>query len=261
GRPGMGKTGLAVSSALQSARAGNHVLFFSLEMTATSLADRVLSDLCFDRNERIPYFDISNGHITNEQAERVIDVSRTLGMLPLKMEQQAWLTVSQITARARKYKQALERDGKTLELVIVDHMHIIKPSERYSGNRVGELTEISGGLKTLAKELNAPVVALAQLSRQVENRDDKRPTLSDLRDSGSIEQDADLIVFLYREAYYLERTVCSGAEEEKRLARLREVRHLLEANIAKQRSGPTGLVSLFFDIASNAVRDMARRQP
>jgi replicative DNA helicase len=233
-----------------------------MEMIATSLADRVLSDLCFDRREPIQYFDISNGHLTNEQAERVIDASRTLGMLPLKIEQQALLTVSQIAARARKYKQALERDGKTLDIVFIDHMHIIKPSERYSGNRVGELTEISSGLKTLAKELNAPVVALAQLSRQVENRDDKRPTLSDLRDSGAIEQDADVIVFLYREAYYLERMMCADTvEEEKRLARLLEIQHQLEASIAKQRNGPTGRVPLFFDIASNAVRDSARRHP
>src|SRR5262249_20117768 len=143
-----------------------------------------------------------------------------------------------------------------------DHMHIIKPSERYLGNRVSELTEISGGLKALAKELDVPVVALAQLSRQVENRDDKRPSLSDLRDSVAIEQDADLIVFLYREAYYLDRMVGSdSAEEAKRLARLREIRHQLDANIAKQRNGPTGLVPLFFDIASNAVRDMTRGQP
>ena len=133
-------------------------------MTATNLADRALSDLCFNQREPICYFDISNGHLTNEQAERVIDASRTLEALPIKIEQQAGLTVSQIAARARKYKQALERGGKTLDLIIVDHMHIIKPSERYSGNRVGELTEISGGLKTLAKDLNVPVVALAQLS-------------------------------------------------------------------------------------------------
>jgi replicative DNA helicase len=138
-------------------------------------------------------------------------------------------------------------------------MHITRPSERYSGNRVGELTEISGSLKALAKELNVAVVALAQLSRKVEDRDDKRPILSDLRDSGAIEQDADLICFLYREAYYLERTeLADPVEDGKRVARLLEIQHRLEINVAKQRNGPTGPVSIFFNAACNAARDIAR---
>jgi replicative DNA helicase len=261
GRPGMGKSGLAISSARQSAGAGNNVLFFSLEMSDLSLADRIMSDHCFDRRQPIPYCDISKGRLANEQAERVVDAQRNLRTLPLTIEQQASLTVSQIAARARKRKQALERDGKTLDVVIIDHMHIVKPSERYSGNRVGELTEISGGLKALAKELNVPVVVLAQLNRQVEGRDNKRPTLSDLRDSGAIEQDADLVVFLYREAYYLDGWEHPDkGEEGKRVARLVQVRHQLEVNVAKQRNGPTGQVTLFFDVACNAVRDMARSQ-
>jgi|SRR5438067_4618535 len=136
-------------------------------------------------------------------------------------------------------------------------VHIIKPSSRYAGNRVGEITEISSGLKTLAKELNVPLVALAQLSRHVENRDDKRPVLADLRDSGSLEQDADVIIFLYREAYYLQSPTNDPAKDQARIARLAEIRNVLEANIAKQRNGPIGVVNLFFDPASNAARNIS----
>jgi replicative DNA helicase len=138
-------------------------------------------------------------------------------------------------------------------------MHIMRPSDRYRGNRVGELTEISGGLKALAMELGVPVLALAQLSRAVETRDERRPQLSDLRDSGSLEQDADTVILLYREEYYLERRKCDKAEDEdKRLARLFEVRNRLELNIAKQRNGPVGTVTIFFDAACNHARDLAK---
>ena len=142
-------------------------------------------------------------------------------------------------------------------MVIVDHMHIVKPSNRYSGARVNEVGEISAALKALAKELDVPVIALAQLSRALESRDDKRPTMADLRDSGTIEQDADAIIFVYREAYYLERSTGANAEQEAvRIDRLIDVKDQLEAIIAKQRNGPTGTVKLFCDIACNAVRDL-----
>src|SRR5262249_41281893 len=121
-----------------------------------------------------------------------------------------------------------ERQGKTLDVVYVDHIHIIKPNDRYRGNRTAEITEISGAMKALAKELNVALVGLAQLSRGVESRDDKRPTMADLRDSGSLEQDADLIVFLYREEYYLQRKHSDPISEDRRIARLAEVRNKLE---------------------------------
>ena len=259
GRPGMGKTGLAISCARQSANAGNTVLYFSLEMTARALSDRILADMCFDTRDPLAYWNIANGQLTNAQAERVVDAERELQSLPLKIEEQSRLTVSQITARSRKHKLILEQKGMTLDVVIIDHMHLVCASDRYAGNRVSEVAEISGALKAMAKELNVPVLALAQLSRQVENRDDKRPMLSDLRDSGAIEQDADLVMFLYREAYYLERTTASDpATEDIRVARFAEVSDRLEAIIAKQRNGPTGTVKLFFDAPSNAARNLPR---
>lgn len=255
GRPGIGKSGLAISMLRQS---GANALLFSLEMNAEGVADRILSDMAFDqRGEPVPYFDIARGSLSMSDGERILDLQRALaGSRKIEIDPQSGLTVGQIGSRARRYKQALERQGKTLDLVCVDHMHIVRPSSRYAGNRTGELTEISGGLKSLAKELNVPVLALAQLSRKVEERDNKRPQMSDLRDSGSIEQDADVIGLIYREAYYLEKTRYDDpGKEELRVARLAQVRRELEANIAKQRNGPTGVVQLFFDPASNAARN------
>jgi replicative DNA helicase len=147
--------------------------------------------------------------------------------------------MSQIAARARKHARTLERQGKRLDVLYVDHLHIVRPNDRYRGNRTQELTEISGASKVIAKDLNVAFVGLAQLSRAVESRGDKRPTMADLRDSGSLEQDADLIVFLYREEYYLQRPCSDPSSEDRRIARLAEVRNKLELIIAKQRNGPT----------------------
>jgi replicative DNA helicase len=188
----------------------------------------------------------------------VIDARRRLADRPLSIEVQGGLALSQIATRARKHNQVLERKGKALGLLIVDHMHIMSASNRYAGQRVNEVTEISAGLKALAKELGVPVLALAQLSRQVEARDNKRPGLSDLRESGAIEQDADLIIFLYREAYYLKDKIDDDAKDLARLDRLVEVQNKLEAAIAKNRNGPTCTVDLFFDAGCNALSTAAR---
>jgi len=257
GRPGMGKSGLIISCLRQTAQRGTNAVLFSLEMSPESVANRMLSDVCFDTRSTLAYFDIARGKVSNEEAERVINAKRSLGSLPIRIDPQGELTVGQIAARARRHKQRLERQGKTLDLIVVDHLHIIKPSARYSGNRVAEITEISASLKALAKELNVPLVALAQLSRNVETRDAKRPVLADLRDSGSLEQDADVIIFLFREAYYLQAPQNDTAKEHARIARLAEIKNVLEANVAKQRNGPIGPVKLFFDPASNAARNIS----
>jgi replicative DNA helicase len=260
-RPGMGKSALAVAIARRAAEAGHTVEFFSLEMSAADLADRMLTDICFNRDRPIAYFDVGRGSVSDADAERVVRAERALRELAdnLHIDPQDGLSVAQIGARARRRKQDLERKGRRLDLVIVDHLHRIKASNRYAGNRTGEVTEISGALKVLAKELDIPVLVLAQLSRQVEGRDNKVPTLSDLRDSGAIEQDVDLIAFLYREAYYLERSVCHDpAAEQTRLARLMECQYRLDVIIGKNRNGPIGQVSLFFHPAANAIRDLSR---
>jgi replicative DNA helicase len=260
GRPGMGKTGLMQSCALKTAAAGYSGLIFSLEMGSVSLGSRAISDLLYHCHDPIPYWNIARGELSEIQAQKIVDASRDLRNLPLVIDPQPSLTVSQIAARARKHARTLERHGKTLDVVYVDHIHLIKPNDRYHGNRTAEITEISGALKALAKELNVALVGLAQLSRAVESRDDKRPTMADLRDSGSLEQDADLIVFLYREEYYLQRRYSDPGSEDRRIARLAEVRNKLELFIAKQRNGPTGSLQIFFDCASNAARDLEERR-
>lgn len=256
GRPGMGKSGVAISALRQAAQAGASGLLFALEMSAENVSDRMLSDALYDERCALAYFDIARGLVSDDQAEKLFDAKHAMRSLSIKIDPQGGLNASQIGARARRHKQALEAKGRTLDLVIVDHLHIMRASERYRGNRVAEITEISAALKALAKELNVPLVALAQLSRAVEARDDKRPMLSDLRDSGSLEQDADVILFAYREAYYLQAPIEDAAKEQARIARLLEVENRLELDVAKQRNGPTGRVELFFNPACNAARDL-----
>jgi len=260
GRPGMGKSALATAFALHAAKAGHAVQFFSLEMTAPDIARRAITDLCYDPLARIAYANMPTGRVTDAEADRIVDAARSLFTVPIEIEQQPGLSVSEITARARKHQRALARKGKSLGLVIIDHMHICKPSERYRGQRVGEITEISGGLKELAKALGVPVLALAQLSRQVEGRAEKRPQLSDLRESGAIEQDADVIFFAFREEYYLKTPCTDPVEESDRQARLDKVHNRLEISIAKNRNGPVSTEIFFCDIAANATRDLALQE-
>jgi replicative DNA helicase len=226
-------------------------------MTAQALANRALADIAYDHRLPIAYCDIERGDIENDEFERIEDARRLLHSVPFVIEEQPAVTVSQIAARARKEQQRLERQGATLDIVVVDHTHIMAATNRYAGNRVHEVSEISAGLKALAKELHIPVLALAQLNRAVEGRDNKRPQLSDLRDSGSIEQDADAVIFAYRPEYYLEKPCDDPGEEALRKEALNNVRHFLELNVAKQRSGPTGTVHARFDAACNHLDNLA----
>jgi replicative DNA helicase len=257
GRPGMGKSALATTVARLMAEAGHPVLFITLEMGAGEIASRAIADACFSARDRNPmaYTDFETGKISSYQGERAIEAGRHLKTLPIKFVQQGGLSMGQIAAKARKHKVELERKGQKLDAVIIDHIGLVKASNRYAGNRVHEITEISGALKVLAKDLDVAVIALAQLNRAVENRDDKRPQLSDLRDSGSIEQDADTVIFVYREAYYLDRANAKPQEDAGYLDHCIDVENRLEVIIAKQRNGPTGTVNLFCNIACNAVRN------
>jgi replicative DNA helicase len=258
GRPGMGKTGIGLGSALKMALSGYSALYFSLEMMGAALANRCLSDLLFNTKNHVPYWAITRGDLTDTQAEAVAEAAHEIRNVPLEIEQQAGLSIAQIAARARKHKAVLERQGKTLDVIIVDHLGLVQPSSRYSGSRTHEIEETTGALKALAKELNLVLLALCQLNRAVEGREDKRPTMADLRDSGAIEQDADLIIFLFREEYYLCRTTFkTQIDEDKRIARLAEVRNRLDLIIAKARNGPTAAVSVFFDATCNAARNLA----
>ncbi len=255
GRPGMGKTALATNIAYNIARAheedvqvdgtkksinGGIVGFFSCEMSAEQLATRILAE-----QTRIASSMIRRGGIKQDEFDRIRDYTIELEHLPLFVDETGGLSISQLTARARRLKRQ-----KGLDVIVVDYIQLLQGSgKRGNENRVQEVTEITTSLKALAKELNVPVIALSQLSRQVENRDDKHPQLSDLRESGSIEQDADVVLFVYREEYYLQNKEPKPGtpEHEKWQLEMELALGKAEVIIAKQRHGPTGTVKLQFE--------------
>ena len=264
GRPGMGKTALATNIAYNVARAwrgetrtdghmqtvdGGIVGFFSLEMSAEQLATRIISE----RTE-IPSSTIRRGGISENDFEKIKDVSIELQALPFYVDETGGLTIAQLAARARRLKRQ-----RGMDLLVIDYIQLLQGSQRRAHeNRVQEVTEITTNLKALAKELNVPILALSQLSRQVESRDDKRPQLSDLRESGSIEQDADVVLFVFREEYYLSnKEPRPGSEEHlKWQTEMAAVHGKAELIIGKQRHGPTGTVQLQFDAAVTRFDDL-----
>jgi replicative DNA helicase len=254
GRPSMGKTSLATNIAFNIAKAyrrgilsdgsegtvnGGVVGFYSLEMSAEQLAARVLSEA-----SEVPSDQIRRGDMTESEFRRFVDAAKTLESCPLFIDDTPALPISQLAARARRLKRT-----HGLDVLIVDYLQLVRPATA-KDSRVNEVSEITQGLKAIAKELQIPVVALSQLSRQVENREDKRPQLSDLRESGSIEQDADVVMFVYREEYYKEREKPGDHDLEKMAQWQDEMERLhgrAEVVIGKQRHGPIGTVELSFE--------------
>ncbi|PIT70041.1 replicative DNA helicase [Bartonella tribocorum] len=261
GRPGMGKTSLATNIAFNIANAYNHngnteeneggiVGFFSLEMSSEQLATRIISE-----QTEVSSSDIRRGHISDEQFSKIIRAVNQLQKAPLYIDQTGGISITQLAARARRLKR---QHG--LDVLIIDYIQLMtSSSKRSSENRVQEITEITTGLKALAKELNIPIIALSQLSRQVENRTDKRPQLSDLRESGSIEQDADIVLFVYREEYYFknEEPKLGTLEHEKWQDEMDKIMGKADVIVAKQRHGPTGIVSLAFQSDFTRFSDLA----
>jgi replicative DNA helicase len=252
-RPSMGKSAFGVCAALASARAGHAVQFVSLEMSAQELSERAISNLAFDHRSPISYTSIRSGDLGVDHIERVRAAADMLARLPVEIEQQRGLSPSQIVARCRSGAQALERRGKRLGVVIVDHLGKVRPSDRYAGNRTTELGEITGAMKDMAGELDCAVMVLCQLNRQTEQRDNKRPVLGDLRESGRIEEDADNVLLLYREAYYRERAKNDGESAHERSIRIGEVEHDMEIIVAKQRQGETGIVDAWCSMPCNVI--------
>ncbi|MCF8470982.1 MAG: replicative DNA helicase [Parvibaculum sp.] len=247
GRPSMGKTSLATNIAYNAAKAykrsdgreGAVVGFFSLEMSAEQLVGRVLAEATEISSEKLRRGDLTD----DEFANKLVPQSALLSELPLFIDDTPALSIAALRTRARRLKRS-----HGLGLIVVDYLQLMKGSGRRSDNRVQEISEVTQGLKAVAKELDIPVIALSQLSRQVENPEDKRPQLSDLRESGSIEQDADVVMFVYREAYYEERKApAEGTPEhadwQERMAR---IHNLAEVIIGKQRHGPIGIIKLHF---------------
>jgi len=265
GRPGMGKTSLATNIAYNISRAwqgevrpdgqretvnGGIVGFFSLEMSAEQLATRIISE-----QTEIPSYRIRRGEIDPGDFDRIASVAREMESIPLYIDETGGLAIAQLAARARRLKRQ-----KGLDLLVIDYLQLLQGSTRRAiEGRVQEVTEITTGLKALAKELNVPILALSQLSRQVENRDDKRPQLSDLRESGSIEQDADVVLFVFREEYYLKnKEPRAGTDEHfKWQTDMEAVHGKAELIIGKQRHGPTGTVQLQFKADVTRFSDLA----
>jgi replicative DNA helicase len=236
------------------------VAFFSLEMEAEELTARALTDMAWSRDLRTEYDRVDHGNLEAWQIERLCQAQQQLEQLPLFIDHRVGLTLAQVRARAHQLAQKLQAERKRLDVVAIDHMGLLRASDRYSGNKVAETEEVSAGLKAIAKEMDIAVVALVQLNRAVEGRDNKRPSMADLRWSGAIEQDADCVMFCYREAYYLEREKHDSAENEiGRQHRLYQTRNLLEIGIAKQRGGKTSVLEFFTDIGCGVVRDLEGR--
>ncbi|MEO9780185.1 MAG: replicative DNA helicase [Sedimentitalea sp.] len=263
GRPSMGKTSLATNIAFNVAKAykrgklpdggegavdGGVVGFFSLEMSAEQLAGRILAEA-----SEISSHKIRQGDMNEAEFRRFVDAAKELEACPLFIDDTAAIPIAQLAARARRLKRT-----HGLDLLIVDYLQLVRGT---SDNRVQEIGEISMGLKAIAKELNIPVIALSQLSRQVESRDDKRPQLSDLRESGSIEQDADVVMFVYRGEYYKEREKPGEddlAATEQWIADMERLHGKAEVIIGKQRHGPIGTVELSFEAQFTRFGNLAK---
>ena len=254
GRPSMGKTALATNIAFHAAKniqdkgLKSSVAFFSLEMSSEQLSTRILSE-----QSRIKSNDIRRGKISEEQFDKFIETSKNISELPLYIDETPAISIAAISNRARRIKRLFG-----CELVVVDYIQLMRATNIRNEGRVQEISEITQGLKAIAKELNVPVLAVSQLSRAVEQRDDKKPQLSDLRESGSIEQDADVVMFVYREAYYLERKEPRPAtvEHAEWQAKMNEISNLAEIMISKQRHGPTGNIKVEFESMFTKFRDI-----
>jgi replicative DNA helicase len=255
-RPSMGKSAFASSSALRSAMKGYGGLFFSLEMTRDMIAARMASDSIWNQLTPVPYGKIMSWGIDSRDEERIREMALQVKELPLEINDEFGLTMAEIASRSRIQAEKFAKAGKRLDFIVVDHIGKIRASDRYSGNKVHETGEKSNALLGLAKELDCAVVALHQLSRGVEGRDNKRPSLSDLRDSGNLEEDAHVAGFLYRQSYYLAREKTDDNEAELfRLSQLEKTKNDLELIIEKNRNGPCGTVKAFCDMENNVVRD------
>jgi replicative DNA helicase len=269
GRPSMGKTALATNMAFNAARAyfetegkeGSAVAFFSLEMSSEQLATRLLGE-----HSRIPSDKIRRGEFKTEDFSRFLEASQFLSRVPLYIDDTPGLSVAGLRTRARRLKRMVPHVG----LIVIDYLQLLHGTSRRDDNRVLEVSEITRGLKALSKELAIPIIALSQLSRAVESREDKKPQLADLRESGSIEQDADVVMFVYREEYYHARSEPTRRQDEgdekfnSRYQRWQqrgdEIHNVAEVIIAKQRHGPIGTVELHFDGQFTKFSDLERQR-
>ena len=256
----MGKTALATNIAFKIASDNsidnenkkNVVGFFSLEMSSEQLATRILAEDSSISSEKI-----RRGEMNSNDFQQILKSSSKLGNLPLFIDDSPNLSIAALRTRARRLKRKYN-----LDIIVIDYLQLIRPSVSRPDNRVLEIAEMTRNLKALSKELNIPVLCLSQLSRQVEQREDKRPQLSDLRESGAIEQDADVVMFVYREEYYLERKEPTPGSEDyqKWQEKMGKIHNISEVIVAKQRHGPIGKINLHFEGATTKFSNLAKKK-
>jgi replicative DNA helicase len=257
GRTSMGKTMCAVCMGTNAAKAGHGVLVLSMEMSKDEWLARMASEETNLPGSPVPYVDALAGRLDQAAHERFVRAALSLRKLPLRVEERSRLSMGEIVMHVRRAAEAFERQGTRLGLVIVDHLGKVRPSDRYKGNTVRELGEVSEGIHHLAKSEDVAVLALHQLNRAVETRENRRPGLADLRDSGNVEQDADVVMFAFRAAYYLAKKEDEPAKELARQAALAAAEHKLEISVAKNRNGSCGGIDLWCDVSTNHIRAIA----
>lgn len=253
GRPGMGKTAAALSYSLGAAENGHGVLFISLEMGAKELVARMAADISFDGQSGAAYGDINSRNPSRRAIQAIYDARRHIETLPFQIVDKGALTLSQLERLVKRWKRRMAARGQSLDLVVVDYLQLLR-GDRRDESRYDLVSEASRRLKAMAKDYDVAVFALAQLSRAVETREDKRPMLSDLKESGQLEQDADAVVFFYREAYYLERTAPKPGMEATHEAAVAAVQDKLSLICAKKRRGQVGSIDALFAGKYQAVR-------
>ena len=252
----MGKTSLATNIAfnaaqkLQDSGKKSSIAFFSLEMSSEQLSTRIISE-----QARISSNDIRRGRISDDQFDKFLETSKNIAELPLYIDETPAISIAALSNRARRIKRLFG-----LDMIVVDYIQLMRGTTYNKDGRVQEISQITQGLKAIAKELAVPVVALSQLSRQVEQRDDHKPQLADLRESGSIEQDADVVMFVYREAYYLERKQpkLGSIEHAEWQSKMNDVNGLADIILGKQRHGPTGTVKVEFEGIYTKFKDLSK---
>ena len=255
-RPGMGKTAFAGHLALEAAKQGRGVAFFSMEMAASAIALRLIAAHAFALGAGVPYDEACRGRINARQRQALIEAELSLAALPLFIHEGRQLTPSGLLIAAKRAQKRLAGTPTPLGLILVDHIQKIRPDRDCRGNKVAEMTEISDALQKMAGALDVPVVALSQLNRAVESREGRRPELADLRESGAIEQDADLVLLLYREAYYVQKREPHREHPDwpEWLAEMNDCRHTLDIHVAKHRNGREGHIRAHFDAPSSGIR-------
>lgn len=256
GRPAMGKSALALKIATAAAQDNKTAAIFSIEMAADELALRAASDIMSDDPNTFTYFDAGNGDLTQYQYNALRRGADVVNNLPIFISDRGGSTVESVRMETRRLNRKIAPDGRKIDLIVIDYLQLMHMGKFYKGNRVQEISDMTSSLKRLAKEMGIPIVVLSQLNRGLEQRENKRPMLSDLRDSGAIEQDADTVIFVYRDHYYLkDQEPKKVSDQADWMSELKACEFMMEIILAKQRRGPTKTLRVECKLPTNTIRD------